>query len=236
MRHGKRYKKAVEQVDRDRLYEPTEAFELLKRVAISKFDETVEIAVRLGVDPRHSDQVVRSAVVLPNGTGKKVRIAVFAKGEKVKEAEEAGADVVGAEDLADRIQQGWLEFDTAVATPDMMALVGRIGRILGPRGLMPNTKTGTITFDLKQAIQEIKSGKVEFRTDKAGVVHAPIGKLSFGIDALNQNLAAFMDAVEKSKPSTAKGTYIKSVSVTSTMGPGVRLNPATIAQALATTA
>jgi large subunit ribosomal protein L1 len=235
MKHGKRYLQAAATVDRQRLYEPLEAMQLVKQLATAKFDETVEVALRLGVDPRHSDQVVRGAAVLPHGLGRRVRVAVFAKGEKAKEAEEAGADVVGAEDLVERIKGGWLEFDTAVATPDMMGLVGGIGRILGPRGLMPNTKTGTITFEVKQAIAEIKAGRVEFRTDKAGVVHAPVGKVSFTAEQLTENLAALWDAVEKARPPAAKGTYIKSATVSSTMGPGIRLNVATVGRALATT-
>lgn len=226
-RHGKRYLEAVKQVEA-RLYDPTEAIELVKRLATAKFDETVDVAVRLGVDPRHADQMVRGAVVLPHGTGKSVRVLVFAKGEKAKEAEAAGADYVGAEDLVERIQQGWLEFDAAVATPDMMGLVGKLGRILGPRGLMPNPKAGTVTFDVAQAVKELKAGKIEFRTDKAGIVHAAIGRVSFPTDALRENLEALMDALIRSKPQAAKGTYIRSVTLSSTMGPGVRVNPAAV--------
>jgi large subunit ribosomal protein L1 len=225
MKHGKRYQEVAAQVDRTRLYDAEEALALAKQLSRAKFDETVEVAVRLGVDPRHSDQVVRGAVTLPHGTGKTRRVAVFAKGEKAKEAEEAGADVVGAEDLVERIQGGWLEFDTAVATPDMMGLVGRLGKILGPKGLMPNPRTGTVTFELRQAIAEIKAGKIEFRTDKAGIVHAPIGRVSFEVKALAENLAALMDALIKAKPQAAKGTYIKSITVSTTMGPGIRVNP-----------
>lgn len=225
MKHGKRYQEVAAQVDRSRLYDAEEALALAKQLSRAKFDETVEVAVRLGVDPRHSDQVVRGAVTLPHGTGKTRRVAVFAKGEKAKEAEEAGADVVGAEDLVERIQGGWLEFDTAVATPDMMGLVGRLGKILGPKGLMPNPRTGTVTFELRQAIAEIKAGKIEFRTDKAGIVHAPIGRVSFEVKALAENLAALMDALIKAKPQAAKGTYIKSITVSTTMGPGIRVSP-----------
>ncbi|MCL6563722.1 MAG: 50S ribosomal protein L1 [Firmicutes bacterium] len=225
MKHGKRYQEVAAQVDRTRLYDAEEALALAKQLSRAKFDETVEVAVRLGVDPRHSDQVVRGAVTLPHGTGKTRRVAVFAKGEKAKEAEEAGADVVGAEDLVERIQGGWLEFDTAVATPDMMGLVGRLGKILGPKGLMPNPRTGTVTFELRQAIAEIKAGKIEFRTDKAGIVHAPIGRVSFEVKALAENLAALMDALIKAKPQAAKGTYIKSITVSTTMGPGIHVNP-----------
>ncbi len=225
MRHGKRFREAEGQVEKDRLYEVTEALALARQMSRVKFDETVEVAVRLGVDPRHSDQVVRGAVVLPNGTGKTARVAVFARGDKAREAEEAGADVVGAEDLAERIQSGWLEFDTAVATPDMMALVGRLGKILGPRGLMPNPRTGTVTMDLKGAIQDIKAGKIEYRTETAGIVHAPIGKVSFPLEALEENLAVLMDALQKAKPAAAKGTYVKSIAISTTMGPGIRINP-----------
>ncbi len=222
---GKRYVDAAKLVDPGKVYEPAEALQLVKETARAKFDETVEVAVRLGVDPRHADQVVRGAVVLPHGTGKKVRVLVFAKGEKAKEAEAAGADYVGAEDLVSRIQDGWLEFDAAVATPDMMGLVGRLGKILGPRGLMPNPKTGTVTFDVANAVKEIKAGKIEYRTDKAGVVHAPIGKASFPTESLQENFQALMEAIVRSKPEGAKGQYIKSVTVSATMGPGIRVNP-----------
>lgn len=211
--------------DADALNDPMEALKLAKSLSRAKFDETVEVAVRLGVDPRHSDQMVRGAVVLPHGTGKTPRVAVFAKGEKAKEAEEAGADVVGAEDLIERVQGGWLQFDTAVATPDMMGMVGRLGKILGPRGLMPNPKTGTVTFNVKTAVQEIKAGKVEYRTEKAGIVHVPLGKVSFADEALLENFQALMDALLKAKPETAKGQYIKTVTISTTMGPGVKVNP-----------
>ncbi|HHV61956.1 MAG TPA: 50S ribosomal protein L1 [Firmicutes bacterium] len=222
---GKRYLEALKLVDRQRLYEPREAVELVKKTATGKFDETVELAVRLGIDPRRSDQQVRGAVVLPYGTGKVARVAVFAKGEKAKEAEEAGADYVGAEDLAEKIQGGWMDFDVAVATPDMMGIVGKLGRILGPRGLMPNPKTGTVTFEIAKAIRDIKAGKVEYRVDKAGIVHAPIGKASFDSEKLAANLSALMDAIVKARPAAAKGQYIKSVVLASTMGPGIKLNP-----------
>lgn len=225
---GKRMQEAVGQVDKGRLYEMTEAIALAKSLSKAKFDETVEVALRLGVDPRHSDQVVRGAVVLPHGTGKAARVAVFAKGDKAREAEEAGADFVGADDLAEKVQSGWTDFDTAVATPDMMALVGRLGKILGPRGLMPNPKTGTVTFDIRAAVTEIKAGKIEYRTDKAGIVHAPIGKVSFSADDLAENLAALVDAVQKAKPQAAKGTYLKGITISTTMGPGIRVNPTSI--------
>ncbi|RDV84764.1 50S ribosomal protein L1 [Ammonifex thiophilus] len=225
-KHGKKYLEAKKQVDRTKLYDPYEALELVKRLASAKFDETVEVAVRLGVDPRHADQQVRGAVVLPHGTGKTRRVLVFARGEKAKEAEAAGADYVGAEDLIARIQEGWLDFDVAIATPDMMAMVGRIGRILGPRGLMPNPKTGTVTFDVARAVAEAKAGRVEYRTDKAGIVHAPIGKVSFEVEKLVENLKALVDALVRAKPPAAKGQYLRSITISSTMGPGVKVNPA----------
>lgn len=216
--------------DKRRLYEPEEAVRLVKSLSRARFDESVDVAVRLGVDPRHSDQMVRGAVVLPHGTGKPVRVAVFAKGEKAKEAEEAGADIVGAEDLIERIQGGWLEFDTAVATPDMMGLVGRLGKILGPRGLMPNPRTGTVTFEVRQAVREIKAGKVEFRTEKAGIVHVPIGRVSFSEEALLENFTTLIDALIKAKPQAAKGQYVRSVTLSSTMGPGIHVNPVAVAK------
>ncbi len=227
--HGKRYANLLERVEPERLYEPEEAVGLVKELATARFDETVEVAVRLGVDPRHADQMVRGAVVLPHGTGRRVRVLAFARGEKAKEAETAGADYVGAEDLVERIQGGWLDFDAAVATPDMMALVGRVGKILGPRGLMPNPKTGTVTFDVGQAVREVKAGKVEFRTDKTGIVHASIGKASFGAEQLLDNLRALMDAILRAKPEGAKGQYVRSVTLSSTMGPGIRVNPGRLA-------
>jgi large subunit ribosomal protein L1 len=223
--HGKKYTEAAKLIDRAKLYEPAEALELIKKAASAKFDETVEVSLRLGVDPRHADQQVRGAVVLPGGLGKAVRVAVFAKGEKAKEAEAAGADVVGAEDLVTRIQEGWLDFDVAIATPDMMGMVGKLGRVLGPRGLMPNPKTGTVTFDLANAIKETKAGKVEYRTDKAGIVAAPIGKVSFDAERLALNFKALMDAIVRAKPSAAKGVYLKSITISSTMSPGIKVNP-----------
>ena len=222
---GKKYKDAAKLLDRSKLYDPAEAIGLLKQTATAKFDETVEAAVRLGVDPRHADQQVRGAVVLPNGTGKTARCIVFAKADKAKEAAEAGADAVGAEDLVQRIQEGWLDFDVAVATPDMMGMVGKLGRILGPKGLMPNPKTGTVTFDVKNAVREIKAGKIEYRTDKVGIIHAPIGKVSFDQGKLLENFLVFMEALIKAKPAGAKGQYLKSVTVASTMGPGIKVNP-----------
>ncbi|MER3455523.1 MAG: 50S ribosomal protein L1 [candidate division GAL15 bacterium] len=226
-RRGKRYEDARKLVDRTRLYDPQEAVRLVKTVARAKFDETVEAAVRLAVDPKHADQVVRGTVVLPHGTGRSVRVLVFAKGEKAKEAEAAGANYVGAEDLIQRIQQeGWTEFDVAVATPDLMGQVGRLGRILGPRGLMPNPKAGTVTFDVGRAVKEIKAGKIEFRVDKAGIVHAPIGKASFSEEALLENFAALLDAVVRARPAAVKGQYIRSIALSPTMGPSVRVDPA----------
>ncbi len=228
-KRGKKYQEALKLVDRSKKYPLKEALELVKKmseVAKRNFDETVELAVRLGVDPRHADQMVRGAVTLPHGTGKEVKVLVFAKGEKAKEAEEAGADYVGAEDLVQKIQkEGWLDFDKAVATPDMMPLVGRLGRILGPRGLMPNPKTGTVTMDVAKAVQELKKGKVEFRVDKAGNVHVPIGKVSFGTEKLYENAKAVLDALWRAKPAAAKGQYFRSITVSSTMGPGVKVDP-----------
>ena len=224
-KHGKKYQDGAKEIDRSVLLEPTEAVALVKRVAPAKFDETVEIAVRLGVDPRHADQQVRGAVVLPNGTGKTSKVLVFAKGEKHKEAENAGADFVGAEDMIEKIQGGWLDFDVAIATPDMMGAVGKLGRVLGPRGLMPNPKTGTVTYDVEKAVNEVKAGKIEYRTDKAGIIHAPIGKVSFEIEKLTENLQTLMDVLVRAKPSATKGTYLKSITVSSTMGPGVKINP-----------
>ena len=204
----------------------------MKSAAFAKFDETVDLVVKLGVDPRHADQMVRGAVVLPNGLGKDVRVLVFAKGEKEREAREAGADFVGADDLVAKIQGGWFEFDTAIATPDMMGVVGKIGKLLGPRGLMPNPKVGTVTFDLARAVKESKSGKVEFRVEKAGIVHAPVGKVSFPAETLRQNIVALVEALQKAKPAAAKGTYMKKISVSSTMGPGVTIDLAEIAAIL----
>jgi large subunit ribosomal protein L1 len=220
----KKHKEARAKVDRTKNYQLKEAVEIIKEASYAKFDETVDVAVRLGVDPRHADQMVRGAVVLPNGLGKSIRVLVFAKGEKEREAREAGADYVGAEDLVAKIQEGWFEFDTAIATPDMMGVVGKIGKLLGPRGLMPNPKVGTVTFDLDRAIKESKAGKVEFRAEKAGIIHAPVGKLSFAEDKLQENILALVDALIKAKPPAAKGTYMKKLTISSTMGPGVALD------------
>jgi large subunit ribosomal protein L1 len=220
----KKHKEASAKVDRTKNYQLKEAVELIKEASYAKFDETVDIAVRLGVDPRHADQMVRGAVVLPNGLGKDIRVLVFAKGEKEKEAKDAGADYVGADDLVAKIQGGWFDFDTAIATPDMMGVVGKIGKLLGPRGLMPNPKVGTVTFDLDRAIKESKAGKVEFRVEKAGIIHAPVGKLSFAADKLQENILALYDALLKAKPPAAKGNYVKKMTISSTMGPGVPLD------------
>ncbi|WP_024621609.1 50S ribosomal protein L1 [Metaclostridioides mangenotii] len=222
---GKRYSGALEKVDRQKFYDASEALTLVTDIAGAKFDETVEAHIKLGVDSRHADQQVRGAVVLPHGTGKTKKVLVFAKGEKAKEAQEAGADFVGAEELVQKIQgEGWFDFDIVVATPDMMGVVGRLGRVLGPKGLMPNPKSGTVTFDVAKAIDEIKAGKVEYRLDKTNIIHVPIGKVSFGGEKLKENYAALMDAIVKAKPSAAKGQYLRSVTVTSTMGPGVKVN------------
>jgi len=221
---GKKHTEAKGKVDRESTYALDEALALLKETAHAKFDETVDMAVRLGVDPRKADQMVRGAVVLPNGLGKTVRVVVFAKGEKAQEATAAGADFVGGEDLVEKIKEGWFDFDTAIATPDMMGTVGKIGRLLGPRGLMPNPKVGTVTFEVTRAVEEAKSGKVEYRVEKAGIVHAPVGKVSFDVEKLQGNVLALMDALIKAKPSTAKGTYLKKVSLSSTMGPGINLD------------
>jgi large subunit ribosomal protein L1 len=221
---------AAKMVESAKLYEPTEALNLIKSMPKSKFDESVEVAIRLGVDPRHADQQIRGAVALPCGTGRTVRVAVFAKGEKAKEAQEAGAEKVGAEDLIEEIQKGWMDFDVAVATPDMMGAVGKLGKLLGPKGLMPNPKTGTVTLEVGKAVKEIKAGKVEYRVDKTGIVHVPIGKVSFDVDKLARNFRALLDVIVKAKPASAKGTYIKSVVVSSTMGPGVKISPQLAAQ------
>lgn len=228
---GKKYVDALKLVDRSKAYPVQEAIELVKKTSFTKFDATVEVAFRLGVDPKKADQQIRGAVVLPNGTGKTQRVLVFAKGEKAKEAEAAGADYVGDTDYVNKIQQGWFDFDVIVATPDMMGEVGKLGRILGPRGLMPNPKTGTVTFDVTKAVQDIKAGKVEYRVDKAGNVHAPIGKVSFESEKLVENLSTLFDTLMKAKPSAAKGTYMKNVSVTSTMGPGIKVDPSSFVAA-----
>ena len=222
---GKKYKAKIINVDKLKKYNFEEAVQLAIDSSYVSFDETVDIAIRLGVDPRHADQMIRSAVVLPNGVGKVMRVAVFVKGEKEKEATEAGADYVGAEDLVDKIQGGWLEFDKAIATPDMMGLVGKLGRVLGPRGMMPNAKLGTVTFDIAKAVNEIKSGKIDFKVEKAGIVHAPVGKISFGSQKLIENIAAFLDTIIRLKPSTSKGTYVKGIAIASTMGPGIKIDP-----------
>lgn len=221
--HGKKFRAAASKVDAAVAYAPKAALELVKSAAFAKFDETVEVAVRLGVDPRHADQVVRGTVVLPAGTGKSVRVLVIAVGEKAKEAEAAGADFVGVE-YVQKIKDGWTDFDVMIATPDQMGQVGQLGRVLGPRGLMPNPKAGTVTFDVGRAVKETKAGKIEFRVDKAGNVQAAIGKVSFGLDALETNFSAFMDQIIRSKPSAAKGVYVKNVAVSSTMGPGVKID------------
>ena len=222
-RKSRKFRAAAEQVE-DRLYSLTEAMPLLQKVGYASFDESVEVAVRLGVNPKHADQMVRGTVVLPHGLGRSKRVLVIAGGEKQKEAEEAGADVVGGEEIVDRIQGGWLEFDAVVATPDMMRVVGKLGKVLGPRGLMPNPKTGTVTFEVAQAIKEIKAGKVNYRVDKAGVVHAPVGRRSFDAGALVENAEALMASVIRAKPAAARGKYVRSVTVSSTMGPGVRID------------
>ena len=228
---SKKYTQAVAKIDRTKLYDSKEALDLVAEIASAKFDETVEAHIKLGVDGRHADQQVRGAIVLPHGTGKTKRVLVFAKGEKATEAQAAGADFVGAEDLVQKIQkENWFEFDVVVATPDMMGVVGRLGRVLGPKGLMPNPKSGTVTFDVAKAIDEIKAGKVEYRLDKTNIIHVPVGKVSFGGEKLAENFAALMDAIVKAKPAAAKGQYLRSVTVASTMGPGVKINPAKIAE------
>ncbi len=227
-KRGKKYQEAAKLVDKDKLYTPEEAVELVKKMASAKFDETVEVAIRLGVDSKKQDQAVRGVVVLPHGTGKVQRVLVFAKGEKAKEAEAAGADYVGDTDMINKIQQGWLDFDVCVATPDMMAEVGKLGRILGGKGLMPNPKAGTVTMDVAKAVQEIKAGKIEFRLDKAGQIHAPIGKVSFESEKLAENFRALVDAVNRAKPAAAKGVYLKNIALSSTMGPSVRVDAAAI--------
>jgi large subunit ribosomal protein L1 len=230
-KRGKKYLEALKLVDRFKAYPITEAIELVKKTNVAKFDATVEVAFRLGVDPKKADQQIRGAVVLPHGTGKVQRVLVFAKGEKAKEAEAAGADYVGDTEYINKIQQGWFDFDVVVATPDMMGEVGKLGRILGPKGLMPNPKTGTVTFDVAKAVQEIKAGKVEYRVDKAGNIHVPIGKVSFDNEKLAENFATIYEAILKAKPAAAKGTYVKNVTVTSTMGPGIKVDPSTVAVA-----
>lgn len=230
MKRGKRYKEALSLYDKAASYDVEEALDILMKLPKAKFDETVELSVKLGVDPRHADQQVRGTVVLPHGTGKNVRVLVFAKGDKAEEAQRAGADYVGAEELVAKIQnEGWLDFDVAIATPDMMGLVGRLGRILGPRGLMPNPKTGTVTMDIERAVNDSKAGKIEYRVDKSGIIHVPIGKVSFGKEKLADNFRVVMEAVLRAKPSSAKGTYMRSVILATTMGPGIKVNAARLA-------
>lgn len=227
MKHGKKYNEAAKQIDRATLYEPAEAIALVKKSATAKFDETVELHIRTGCDGRHAEQQIRGAVVLPNGTGKTVKVLVFAKGDKINEAEAAGADYVGGDELIPKIQnEGWLDFDVVVATPDMMGVVGRLGKVLGPKGLMPNPKAGTVTMDVTKAINDIKAGKIEYRLDKTNIVHVPLGKVSFTEQQLQENFDALMDAIIKAKPSALKGQYLRSVTLTSTMGPGVKVNAA----------
>ena len=222
---GKKYLEARNKVDRSKRYDLEEGVKLLTETTYTKFDEGVDVAIRLGVDPKKPDQMVRGTVVLPHGTGKKVRVLVFAKGQKEKEAQDAGADVVGGEDVVEKISKGWLDFDKAIATPDMMGLVSKLGKILGPRGLMPNPKVGTVTFDLEKAIKEIKAGKVEFKVEKAGVVHIPAGKVSFGLDRLLDNVKAVLEVIVRAKPPTSKGIYLRNIALSTTMGPGIKIDP-----------
>ena len=224
-KRGKKYIAATKNIDPSKGYDFTEALKLALDMSSAKFDESVDVAVRLGVDPRHADQMVRGTVVLPNGTGKEVKVLVFAKGEKEKEAKEAGADFVGNDDMLEKIKKGWLGFDKAVATPDMMSAVGRVGKILGPRGLMPNAKTGTVTFDVGRAVKELKAGKIDFRVERTGIVHALMGKVSFGGDKLLENLASFFETIIRLKPASSKGTYLKSIAISTTMGPGIKIDP-----------
>ncbi len=227
MKHGKKYNEAAKAIDRMTQYEPAEAIALVKKAAVAKFDETIEVHIRTGCDGRHADQQIRGAVVLPNGTGKSVRVLVFAKGDKANEAEAAGADHVGGEELIPKIQNdGWLDFDVVVATPDMMGVVGRLGKVLGPKGLMPNPKAGTVTMDVAKAVADIKAGKIEYRLDKANIVHVPVGKASFSEDQLKENFDALMEAIVKAKPGTLKGQYLRSISIAPTMGPGVKISTA----------
>jgi len=224
-RKGKKYRERAQEIDRLKKYTFEDAVRLALESSYTRFDGSVDLAVKLGVDPRHADQMVRGTVVLPNGVGKKVRVAVFAKGEKEKEALEAGADYVGSDELADKINKGWLDFEKAVATPDMMSSVGKLGRILGPRGMMPNAKLGTVTFDVARAVKEIKSGKIDFKVEKAGIVHVPMGKVSFGVEKVLGNIAAFIETIQRLKPAASKGAYFKSIAVSATMGPGLRIDP-----------
>ena len=229
---GKKYSEARNKVDRSKRYELEEGVKALLETPFAKFDEGVDLAIRLGVDPKKPDQMVRGTVILPNGIGKKVRVLVFAKGQKEKEAQDAGADYVGAEDLVEKIGQGWLDFDKAIATPDMMGTVSKLGKILGPRGLMPNPKVGTVTFDVGKAVKEIKAGKVEFRVEKAGIVHVPVGKASFGFDRLLENVKALLEVILRVKPPTSKGIYLRSITLSSTMGPGVKIDPLNVRNVL----
>ncbi len=231
-KHGKNYREARERIDREKQIPLSEAVGLVKEISTAKFDETVEISAKLGVDPRHAEQMVRGSVVLPNGIGKEERVVAFAKGEKVAEAKEAGAEYVGADDLAEKIQGGWMEFDRVVATPDVMSVVGKLGRLLGPRGMMPNPKSGTVSFDVGRMVREIKAGKVEYRVDKAGIIHAPVGKVSFEGKALSENIAAVVDALVRAKPAASKGVYFKRLTISSTMGPGVRVDHQSLLAAL----
>ncbi|WP_038068525.1 MULTISPECIES: 50S ribosomal protein L1 [Thermoanaerobacterium] len=226
MKHGKKYLDSVKLIDKTRLYDANEAVDLVLKTAKAKFDETVDLSVRLGVDPRHADQQVRGTVILPHGTGKTVRVLVFAKGDKAKEAEAAGAEYVGAEELVTKIQnENWFDYDVVIATPDMMGVVGRLGKVLGPKGLMPNPKAGTVTFDIEKAVKDVKAGKIEYRVDKNSIIHVPIGKVSFGQEKLVENFKTIMDAIIRSKPAAAKGQYLRSVVLSSTMGPGIKVNP-----------
>ena len=225
-RRGKKYNSARQRIDPKRTYDFSEALKLALDMSYAKFDESVDVAVRLGVDPRHADQMVRGSVVLPNGTGKEVKVLVFAKGEKEKEAEEAGADFVGNDELIEKIKGGWFGFDKAVSTPNMMGAVGKIGKVLGPRGLMPNAKTGTVTFEVGRAVKELKAGKIDFRVERAGIVHASMGKVSFGVERLAENLTSFMETIVRLKPASSKGTYLKSIAISTTMGAGIRIDPA----------
>ncbi len=225
-KRGKRYAEARGKVDPQKKYSIDDGFSLVLESAYAKFDESIDVALKLGVDPRHADQMVRGSVVLPHGTGREVRVLVFAKGEKEKEALDAGADYVGGDDLAERIKEGWLDFEKVIATPDMMGVVGKLGRILGPRGMMPNPKLGTVTFELAKAVSDMKSGRVDFRVDKTGIIHCPVGRVSFGKEKIVENVKAVLEVIQKLKPAASKGTYLKGVAVSSTMGPGVRLDPA----------
>ncbi|WP_027390460.1 50S ribosomal protein L1 [Chrysiogenes arsenatis] len=231
-KHGKKFASALAKVDREKQYTLDEAIELCKSLSFATFAESMDVAVNLGVNPKHADQIVRGSVGLPHGTGKVVRVLVFAKGEKEKEAADAGADYVGGDELATKIQGGWLDFDKTVATPDMMGVVGKLGRVLGPRGMMPNPKLGTVTFDVAKAVKDLKSGMIEYRTDKAGIIHAPVGKVAFEVDKLRENVLALLEALVKAKPAAAKGTYVKAITLTSTMGPGIRIDVQSVLQSL----